>query len=264
MTAVYEVGDGPALVLLHAFPCDGRMWEPQAHAAAEAGWRVLVPDLPGFGTAPLRDADPSLDPVADHVLSVLDERDVVRAVVGGVSLGGYVAMAMVRRRPSVLAGLILCDTKSSADGDEARANRERLAQACLGSPDRTGRILEQSLLPGLLGPSTHAHRPDVVDRVRGWLHGAPAASVAWYQRAMAGRPDSRDDLAALDAPTLVVWGEEDALSPRDEQERMAEAVSDARIVTVAAAGHLANVECPELVSNAIVEFLDVVKGPRTS
>ena len=259
---VREYGDGPVVVLLHAFPCDGRMWEPQAQRIAAAGWRVLVPDLPGFGQTPLLPGDPSLVRVAHAVLAELGTRDVSRAVVGGVSLGGYVAMELVRARPSLLAGLMLCDTKASADGDEARANRERLAGLATEPGAEVGRLLEQAVLPGLLGATTRSERPAVVDRVIGWLHEADGQAVAWYQRAMADRPDSLADLADLDLPTLVVWGEEDALSDRAEQDRMVGAVSDATLVVVPRAGHLANVEDPEPVGAAMVQYLEVVRGPR--
>lgn len=259
---VRDVGDGPVLVLLHAFPCDGRMWEPQAAAAAAAGWRVLVPDLPGFGASPMPEAAPSLSVVAEAVIGMLEDRGIDRCVLGGVSLGGYVAMELVRARPAMLAGLVLCNTKASADGPEARANRERLAGLVLDAADGAGRLLEQAVLPGLLGVTTRERRPLVVDLVRGWLHTADPLAVAWYQRAMADRPDSVADLADVDLPTLVVWGDEDALSDRMEQERMVSAVTDASLVVVPQAGHLANVEDPEAVSAAIVRFLGVVRGPR--
>lgn len=259
---VTDIGEGPALVLLHAFPCDGRMWRPQAEVLADSGWRVIVPDLPGFGQSHLLPDPPSLDPVADAVRDVLVDRDLSRAVLGGVSLGGYVAMALLRRAPGLAAGVILCDTKATADGDEARANRERLAALVEASPDECGRILEQSVLPGLLGDTTRATRPAVVDRVRGWLQEADAATVAWYQRAMAVRPDSRPDLAEAGVPGLVVWGEEDALSSRAEQDLMVQALGEASLAVVPQAGHLANVEDPESVTRAMRPFLDLVRGPR--
>lgn len=259
---VRDLGDGPVLVLLHAFPCDGRMWLPQADAAVAEGWRVLVPDLPGFGRSPLLACDPALDAVADAVLGALDERDASRVVLGGISLGGYVSMAIARTRPECVAGLVLCDTKATADGDAARENRERLARMVEDAPEETARILEQAVLPGLLGDTTRAQRPEVVDLVRGWLEAAPAETVAWYQRAMALRPDSQQALRDLDVPTVVVWGEEDALSGRAEQDVMIACGSDAELAVVTGAGHLSNVEDPAAVSAALVSFLRVARGPR--
>ena len=106
-----------SLVLLHAFPCDGRMWEPQAHAAVSLGWRVLVPDLPGFGASTLIDSEPDLAVVAAALITELEERGVDRCILGGVSLGGYVAMAVLRSRPDLVAAVLLCDTKATADSD---------------------------------------------------------------------------------------------------------------------------------------------------
>lgn len=261
---VHDVGEGPVAVLLHAFPCDARMWRPQADALSLAGWRVLVPDLPGFGGSELLDDEPRLGAVADAVVSMLDERSVDRCVLAGVSLGGYVAMAMLASRPDLAAAVVFCDTKATADGDAARENRERLAVLCEQDPAQTARILEQSVLPGLLGETTRATRPDVVAEVRGWLGEARSETVAWYQRAMAARPDSRDVLASLEVPALVVWGDEDALSPRAEQDLMLERLVHGDVSVIAGAGHLANVECPDEVSWVLRRFGDVVRGHQQS
>ncbi len=262
--AIHELGEGPPVVLLHAFPCDRRMWLPQAHRLAEMGWRAVLVDLPGFGQSALLPVAPSLDAVADSIHDALLVRGIDRCILAGVSLGGYVAMALVRAHPELAAALILCDTKATADGDQAVANRERLATAVEAEPGRCARILEQSVLPGLLGESTFADRADVVDRVRAWLAEADASTVAWYQRAMAARPDSQAVLAGLALPTLVVRGEQDALSSHDEALLMVATSPDARLVTVPGVGHLANVEDPVAVGDEVVRFVDLVTGPRTS
>ncbi len=245
---------GPPIVLLHAFPLDHRLWEYQATHLAALGFDVIVPDLPGFGGTALPDAAPSLQVIADIVLAQLDEHGIDRCVLGGVSLGGYVAMAILRQRPDLATGVVLCGTKATADGDQARANRERLAQLVLDTPHDCARILEQAVLPGLLGDTSRADRPDVVATVREWLADAPADTVAWYQRAMALRPDSMDVLAGLDVPALVIWGPEDALSPRAEQDLMIDALIDGRLVLIESAGHLALIERPDAVSEAIADF----------
>jgi pimeloyl-ACP methyl ester carboxylesterase len=257
---VRDYGDGPVVLLLHAFPCDGSMWQPQAEALVAAGRRVLVPDLPGFGRSRLLNSRPALDAVATALLTELDGRDIERCAIAGISLGGYLTMALARLRPSLLSGVVLCDTKATPDGTPARENRERLALMCEQAPDETARILEQAVLPGLLGDTTREQRPDVVDQVRGWLSAAQAATVAWYQRAMAARPDSRDALATLAVPGLVVWGDEDALSPREEQDLMVASLADAAFVAVDGAGHLSNVERPDVVSAALVDFTDRLRA----
>lgn len=261
---IRDHGDGPALVLLHAFPCDGSMWDAQVEAAVADGWRVLVPDLPGFGRSPILDAEPSLDTVVDVLVAELEARDVSRCVVGGISLGGYVAMGLLRTRPDLVAGLLLCDTKASADADAARGNRERLARMVQDEPRETARILEQAVLPGLLGDTTRAMRPDVVDRVRAWLGAASPESVAWYQRAMAARPDSVETLARYRVPTIVVWGAEDTLSGRADQDVMVQASGDADLVVIEGSGHLSTVEDPAAVSAALDRLLNVVRGPQQS
>lgn len=259
-----ELGTGPAVVLLHAFPCDSRMWQPQAQALADSGRRVLAYDLPGFGRSALLDEEPSLEAVARAVVDDLALRGVDRAVLAGVSLGGYVAMAVLRAQPELAAALVLCDTKATADAEQALANRERIAVAVESEPAGVARVLEQAVLPGLLGETTFRDRPEVVEQVRGWLRDADAATVAWYQRAMARRPDSRGVLAAAALPTLVVRGDEDALSSAAEAQILVGTSPEATLATVPAAGHLANVEDPPAVTEAIVRFVEIVTGPQTS
>lgn len=253
--AVRDVGDGPPVVLLHAFPCDGRMWWPQADALVAGGYRVIVPDLPGFGGSALAEDRPTLSSVADEVLGMLDDRGIERCALAGVSLGGYVTMEVLRRRSGLASAVILCDTKATADSPLARENRESLAVRCLDDPTRTGEILEQVVLPGLLGATSRASRPDVADTVRGWLGDAGAESVAWYQRAMAARDDSLALLGTVRVPVLVLYGDEDTLSPAIEQELMLSSLADARTAVVEGAGHLANVERPERVAAEMLRFL---------
>ena len=238
---VRDIGDGPVAGAAARLPLRRAHVGGPGGGAAAAGWRVLVPDLPGFGaSAAARTASPSLDVVADAVLGMLDERGVDRCVVGGISLGGYVAMALLRARPDLAAGLLLCDTKATADADAARENRERLALRCLAAPGETARILEQAVLPGLLGDTTRA------DAARGRRAGARLARRRRRQRRSRGTSarwrrarTPGPSLAAAHVPVLVVWGDEDALSPRAEQDLMLAAAAGADLVVVEGAGHLA-------------------------
>ena len=243
------------VLLLHAFPCSGEMWSAQADALSEAGWDVVVPDLPGFGRSDLLDAEPDLDVVATVLLRELDAQRIDQVAVAGLSLGGYLAMALARIAPERLTAVMLCDTKGTADAPAAGENRRRLAQAVLDEPANCGRILRQSVLPGLLGGTTFAERPEVVARVEGWLDAARPESVAWYQRAMAGRPDSLATLGSLRVPALVLWGDEDAISAESEQRAMLDVLADGRAAVIATSGHLAAVECPDAVSDALIGFL---------
>ncbi len=247
----------PTVVLLHAFPLDKRLWDGVVDAVADADWDVVVPDLRGFGESRYGedgpDDEPDLGLVAHDVLAVLDRVGVQSAAVVGLSMGGYVAMELLRRAPRRVAALGLLDTKATADAVEARENRLRVAEQVLAAGSTE--VLARAMVPALLGATTLATRPEVVEQVRGWVEQADPAGVAWAQRAMAARPDSLDDLRAYRGPALVLWGAEDTVSPRPEQDLMLAALRDGRAVEVRDAGHLTAVEDPGAVVEALVRFL---------
>ena len=250
--AYREAGTGRPLVLLHAFPLSSTMWLEQRDGLA-AECRVITPDQRGFGGSPLGDDPPSLDAAADDVAELLERLDLQQVVLGGLSMGGYVAMALLRRHPERVAALILADTKASADADAGKANRERIAAAV--ESDESSTVLVDEVLPALLGGTTTSTRPLVSGRVRGLVQAAPAAAVAWAQRAMAGRPDSFDTLRGFDKPALVIVGAEDALSPPPDAEAMVEALPHGRLVVIPEAGHLTAVETPESFNAQVAGFL---------
>jgi pimeloyl-ACP methyl ester carboxylesterase len=247
-----EGGQGRPVVLLHAFPLDSGMWAAQVDGLAEH-CRVIAPDLRGFGRSALGSDPPSVDAAADDVAALLDRLGVAGVVLGGLSMGGYVAMAFLRRHGDRVTGLLLADTRAGTDAEPARANRERIAAAVQADPAST--VLVDEVLPGLLGDSTLADRPLVHDLVRGWVRTAPAPAVAWAQRAMAARPDSLPILRGVTVPAVVVVGEEDALTPPAQALTMAEAIGDATVVRIPAAGHLSAVEQPEAFNEAVLRLL---------
>lgn len=244
-------GTGLPVVLLHAFPLSSAMWLAQREGLARA-CRVITPDLRGFGGSRLGDDEPSLDLMADDVARVLDAEGVERAVIGGLSMGGYVTMAFCRRHPDRVLGVILAATKASPDTDAARGNRERVAREVLAEGSD---VLVREVLPGLTGPTTRQRRAMVSGRVKGLVQSAPPQAVAWAQRAMAGRPDSFDTLAGLKVPALVLAGEEDELAPPSDARAMAEAVPEGRLEVIPEAGHLIAVEQPEAFNEAVARFL---------
>jgi pimeloyl-ACP methyl ester carboxylesterase len=255
--AYREVGTGRPLVLLHAFPLSSAMWLAQREGLSDA-CRVITPDQRGFGGSALGEDPPSLDACADDVAELLDRLGLERVVLGGLSMGGYVAMAFVRRHPQRVEALLLADTKAGADGDAARANRERIAAAV--ESDETSTVLVDEVLPTLLGRTSRDSRPMVAGRVRGLVQAAPAAAVAWAQRAMAGRPDAFADLRAFAGPSLVVVGEEDELSPPAEAQAMVDALADARLAVMPEAGHLSAVETPEAFTAEVAGFVSRLPG----
>ncbi len=249
---VLESGVGEPLVLLHAFPLNASMWFGQ-RAGLSDDYRVITPDQRGFGGSQLGAGEPALDLVADDVAAMLDARGVDRAVVGGLSMGGYVAMALLRRHPDRVRALVLADTRAGADPAVVAANRLRIADEVVAAG--SARQLAEELLPRLVGTTTRTSRPDVFGRVRALVEAAPPYAVAWAQRAMAARPDSTGTLRAVGVPALVVVGEEDELSPPSEAEAMAELIPDGRLVRIPKAGHLSAVEAPDDFNAAVRAFL---------
>ena len=248
-----DAGTGVPIVLLHAFPLNSQMWEGVRAAVGRAG-RLVTLDLAGFGrSAPASTAEPSLDELADEVITVIERLGLEQVVLGGVSMGGYVAMALLRRAPDLVRALVLADTKATADTDEVRANRERIAATALR--EGTPRVVLDDVVPGLLGPTTHQSRPHVVSVVRELAASASPEAIAWAQRAMAARPDSIETLRAFTGPALVVVGEEDGVTPPAEATAMAAALPDAQLVRLPEAGHLAVMETPDPFAVALRAFL---------
>jgi pimeloyl-ACP methyl ester carboxylesterase len=249
---VRETGTGLPVLLLHAFPLSCAMWLEQRNELGDV-CRVITPDLRGFGGSHLGDDEPSLDHMADDVAALLDNLDLERVVLGGLSMGGYVAMAILRRHGHRISGLLLADTKASADPEAARANRHRIADTL--DEQATVQVLIDDVLPSLTGELTKTTRPLVQGRVRALVEGTPPAAAAWAQRAMAARPDSFDTLRSVDVPTLVIVGDDDTLTPRSDAETMVDAVSDSRLVVIPDSGHLSAVEAPEAFNATAREFL---------
>lgn len=249
---VIEAGSGTPVVLLHAFPLNASMWSAQREALG-ATHRVLCPDQRGFGGTMLGHDEPSLDDVADDVAAMLDARKVDTCVLGGLSMGGYVAMAFLRRHAERVTALVLADTRASADTPEAAAHRLRIADAVVEAGNSA--LLVEEMLPALVGTTTKERRALVYGRVKALVERAPAYAVAWAQRAMAARPDSFDTLRAVRVPTLVVVGEQDSISPRADAEAMADAVPGARLVAIPDSGHLTAVETPDEFNAAVAAFL---------
>jgi pimeloyl-ACP methyl ester carboxylesterase len=240
-------GSGKPLVLLHAFPLDGRMWRQTAQALS-GRCRVIVPDMRGFGESDLGQGDHSIADMADDVEALLDSLSIPRATVGGLSMGGYVALAFAARHPARLERLILADTRAAADSDAARAGR---AEA-LALVEKAGvAAFVERQLGALLSPAaSEAVRSDT----RSLGNQTPGAVCAGI-RALRDRPDRQADLAAIACPTLVLVGKEDRISPPAEMAGIASAIPGAHLIEIASAGHLSNLENPAAFVAAIENFI---------
>ncbi|MEB3368317.1 alpha/beta fold hydrolase [Saccharopolyspora mangrovi] len=270
MVAVHyiESGAGTPLVLLHAFPVDARMWNPLRGRLEEQA-RVITPDQRGLGESSLDGSTargmleapvgklpvdrPSVDVAAADILELLDQLELPRVVLGGCSMGGYVATAVLRAAPQRVAGLLLVDTKAPADTDEQRANR--LSVATRAEEEGISGWLADSMLPNLLSASTRERRPEVVEELRALIEAQPADGVAWAQRAMAARPDSFVALRAFGGPAMVVVGAEDSITPPSAAREMVDALPRGELVELAGSGHLPSMESPEALADAVLPWL---------
>jgi 3-oxoadipate enol-lactonase len=249
-----EAGAGWPVVLIHAFPLNADMWRPQLEHVPE-GWRVIAPDLRGFGPGQ-EPADGArtltLDDMARDVALLLDHLEIDSAVIGGLSLGGYVTFALFRLSPELFTGVILADTKAQADTPEGLEARRQMIE--LARVSGAAAVADQ-MLPRLLGATTAATRPDLQSQVRAMIESAPVGAITAAVEAMMGRPDSTPDLATILCPALVVVGAEDLITPVRDAESMQQGIVRSRVVVIPAAGHLSNLESPDTFSKAIADFV---------
>ncbi|MFA5909917.1 MAG: alpha/beta fold hydrolase [Vicinamibacterales bacterium] len=240
-------------VLLHAFPLGANQWEPQMRSIP-TGWRLITPDLRGFGGSTELDSLSALaiTDYADDVADLLQELSVSRAVIGGLSMGGYAALALYQGAPQFFEGLVLADTRATADTPEGRANRRNM----LALVDREGPSgVAREMMPKLLGKATRELSPAIEAQVRRLIKQQSPVAVRSAIHRMMHRPDSMALLPQIAVPTLVIVGEEDELTPPADSRRIAEAVPGARLVTIPNAGHLSNLEQPDAFNEALNGFL---------
>ena len=248
-------GGGVPLVLLHGFPLDHRMWAACAQHLSP-GLRAIAIDLPGAGHSDLDGSPPGIDRAADRVYRTMIAAGEGNAVVVGHSMGGYVALALAERHPGFVAGLGLVNTKSTADTEEARAKRLRIAAAA-ESEQTVDPVL--GMPAALLGATSTEHRRHLFPVLDSWIRAQSPAGVAWAQRAMAARPDRTAVLEGFDAPVAVVVGAEDSITPLAEAEHMVRAAGrpsrlsagDAALTLVPGTGHMSVVENPQAVAAAL-------------
>src|SRR5262245_13521295 len=241
-------GRKPPLVLVHGFPLDRSVWAGQVKGLAGVA-RVIAPDLRGFGGSALPAGSVTMDTYAADVAALLDALGVDRAVVGGVSMGGYIAFAFRRLFPDRVRGLVLVDTRpgaDSADGKKARADAIARARSSGAAAIAAG------MLPKMLGSGSS---PEFARSLSELMSRQPVEGVVAALGAMRDRPDSTPDLARIAVPTLIVTGTDDALVPPSEADAMAKAIAGAQLVRIPGAGHLPNFETPGAFNEAVRAFV---------
>ena len=245
-----DVGTGVPVAFVHGFPHNRTLWAPQVGALVDRA-RCIAPDLRGFGESS-KHGPFTIDQFADDIAMLLRGLGIERAVVAGLSMGGYVAFALWRRHRSLVRGLVLADTRAGADTDDARAKRRALVDV---ARTRGAGAVADGQITGMLGKTTRDKRPALIDEVHRMLESAPVEGIVGALEAMMARVDSTDTLATIDVPTLVVVGDEDVLTPPSEAEILHEAIRGSRLEVIEHAGHVSNMERPAAFNHVLTEFL---------
>jgi pimeloyl-ACP methyl ester carboxylesterase len=244
-----DQGTGPAIVLVHGYPLDARMWEDQVRALS-VRHRIIAPDLRGFGRTTTQTPF-TIESLADDVHSLVQALGAGPCILGGFSMGGYVALASARKYPSAMQGLMLIDTRAEADTPEGQQKRDKMIE--LVRAQGSSAIAEQ-MLPNMLAPRTKQNRPELVARVRSMMESCPSTTIEHALRALRDRPDFSDLLGSIVVPTLLLVGEQDGITPPALSINMSRAIPRASLEIIPDAGHLAPMEQPDRVAHEIEQF----------
>lgn len=247
-------GIGYPIIFLHAFPLNRSMWEGQIKALlTEQRFRLVALDWRGFGESEVPAGEVmTMEEMADDVAGLMDMLGMQEAILCGLSMGGYVAFAFLRKYPQRVKGLILADTRPGVDTEEGKANRARVAQLAMSEG---ADAIAQLQIPNLLAPSTRQQTPEIEARVRRLIAAASPMGIAAVSRGMAQRQDATELLATISCPTLVIVGSEDCLTTPQVAREYAERIPGARMVVIQGAGHLSNLEQPGAFLQALRGFL---------
>jgi pimeloyl-ACP methyl ester carboxylesterase len=249
---IHTGGEGRPVLLIHGYPLDGTIWEPQITGLGETA-RIIAPDLRGHGASAPAPGPYSMDLLAEDCANVLEALEISEpVVVGGLSMGGYIALAFYRNFPKQVAGLVLAATRAGADSPEGKAGRDAAAKL---AQDMGADAIAASMLPKMLAPSTYETQPALVAKVQKMMAATSVEGIIGDLAAMKNRPDSTPLLPEISVPTLIIHGAEDQILPRSEAEVMYKAIPDAQMKILANAGHLISLEQPALFNNALQDFL---------
>ncbi len=240
------------LVLVHPFPFDSRIWDQLASKLSDSNY-LLAPDLRGCGETALGTEAPNLDLLARDLIELIESIGLTKVILAGISLGGYVAMAMARLDPSLISGLILLDTKASSDSPQTKENRFRIARQ-MSENSKTSLFVTQ-MAENIVSTHTKLNKPEVYEQVNSWMTEAKPETIAWLQIAMANRPASFLTLAQIDVPTLLIRGSADSISTEMDFLEMKKYLKQVTSIEIENAGHLPIIEDPVATANAIETWL---------
>jgi len=249
---IEDHGSGQTILLIHGFPLNIEMWRPQI-GYLSALYRVIAIDLRGHGLTPPTPGPYSMELLADDCAAALAVLGVHEpAVICGLSMGGYISFALYRRHPQLFSGLILAATRAGTDTNQARANRD---QAIAVAKKQGSQPLFENMLKVLLAPDTYQDKPELVDNVAEILSQTSEDGVVAALEGMRDRADSTDLLEQIDVPTLILHGEADQIIPLSESELMHNKIPNSILEIIPNAGHLPNMEQPEVFNQLTANFL---------
>ena len=253
-----DEGKGLPVIFIHGFPLNQTIWDEQA-AALRDRCRTITLDLRGFGETDAPEGPCLMEDMAEDVRGLMQSLSIEHAVLVGLSMGGYVALAFYRKYPDAVRALVLADTRATADPPEGRERRMKSAERA----EREGAsAIADDMVPLLLAPSTVETRPDIVRRMRDIVEANSPRGIAAAQRGMAERLDSTDLLAKIDFPVLVIVGSEDTLTPVRDSESLRDHIPGSRLRIIEGAGHLSNMERADEFNRALIECIEeVAKQP---
>ena len=252
--AYTDAGLGQPVVLLHGYPFNRSLWNEQVSALGNS-YRVITPDLRGLGESDASQGPATMNRMAQDVAALLDHLEISRAVVGGLSMGGYVALAFYKEFPSRVRSLILADTRAPADTEEGKQTRHQQAEKALAE-GMAG--IADSMLPKLLTPETVSKRPDLVKRVRDMMLKTKPEGAAGALLGMAEREDQTALLSQISCPTLILVGREDPITPVADSEKMHREIAGSRLVVIENAAHVSNLERTDQFNEELMRFLHVI------
>jgi len=253
MDTIIERGDprGLPVIFLHGFPFSHKMWQGQLEAMPP-NFRAIAYDLRGLGHSDCGDGQYTIEGHVDDLIALMDRLQIPGAILVGLSMGGYIALRALERNPERILGAVLCDTRSEADTDEVKLRR---AAQIKDVKARGSAAFAEGFLPAIFAQETFSKNPEAVAKIRDVIIKTPPLSIAGTLLALAARSDTTSSLGKIQVPTLLLVGEKDGVTPPDTARAMHEKIPGSRLEILPGAGHLSNLENPELFNRHLLNFL---------
>lgn len=251
-----EHGSGKPFVFLHAFPLSRRMWASQIEPLTAENCRLILPDLRGFGESHSFSDINTMEDMAQDIVEMLDTLKIERAIIGGLSMGGYITFNFLKKFPERIAALVLCDTNAGNDTEETREARFDLIEKIEAEG---AQALIDEMLPKLICANTKENKKELVQEIEEMFKKVnPQAAIAAL-RGMAERKDNTDLLDKISVPTILIFGAEDKVTNLETAEKMARTIPNAKLLKIENAGHYSNLEQPEIFNAALIDFIKTVE-----